>query len=458
MPHRFDIAIIGGGAAGVLAAIQCLRQATMPLRIVLFEPGPRLAEGVAYATDRAEHLLNVPTGRMSALPDLPDDFLDWRCARPGHTEAARGALAHGYAPRREYAAYLRARLAQARQASHASLDILPWRIDDLARDADGWTLGAGAARAQARRVLLATGNSPRPLPARGAHDLEPALQVEAWDYAGVAAIDPDAEVCIVGTGLSMADVLLTLAGQGHRGAIHLLSRHALLPLPHATAHVADEDFQVQPLHAMPLRARLRALRRGMRAAAARGLPWQATMERLRPHGQALWRSLPDAEQRRFLRHAVRHWDIHRHRIAPSVHAVLQTLREDGRLHLHRARLESVAATAGGVRLAARTSDGRALELAVARVVNATGLELRVQAMRSPFPAQLLDTGHARLGAHGLGLATDAEGRLLDAAGHPQDDLRAIGSLRIGEAWESIAVPELRVQAEAIARAWTGGDP
>ena len=94
MPHRFDIAIIGGGAAGVLAAIQCLRQATMPLRIVLFEPGPRLAEGVAYATDRAEHLLNVPTGRMSALPDLPDDFLDWRCARPGHTEAARGALAH----------------------------------------------------------------------------------------------------------------------------------------------------------------------------------------------------------------------------------------------------------------------------------------------------------------------------------------------------------------------------
>ncbi|HRF84387.1 MAG TPA: pyridine nucleotide-disulfide oxidoreductase, partial [Pseudoxanthomonas sp.] len=53
---------------------------------------------------------------------------------------------------------------------------------------------------------------------------------------------------------------------------------------------------------------------------------------------------------------------------------------------------------------------------------------------------------------------DAEGRLLDAAGHPQDDLRAIGSLRIGEAWESIAVPELRVQAEAIARAWTGGDP
>ena len=58
-------------------------------------------------------------------------------------------------------------------------------------------------------------------------------------------------------------------------------------------------------------------------------------------------------------------------------------------------------------------------------------------------------------AKGIGLGSDAEGRLLDARGGAQDDLRVIGSLRIGEAWESIAVPELRVQAEAIARGWPG---
>ncbi|HET6396675.1 MAG TPA: pyridine nucleotide-disulfide oxidoreductase, partial [Pseudoxanthomonas sp.] len=80
-------------------------------------------------------------------------------------------------------------------------------------------------------------------------------------------------------------------------------------------------------------------------------------------------------------------------------------------------------------------------------------ELRVQAMRNPLLEQLLGEGHALPGAHGIGLATDADGRLLDAGGRPQDDLRAIGSLRIGQAWESIAVPELRVQAEALARAW-----
>lgn len=456
MPQRFDIAIVGGGAGGVLAAIQHLRQASTPLRIVLFAPTPRLAEGVAYSTDRAEHLLNVPTGRMSALPDRPDDFLDWQGARGGRIGAARTALAHGYAPRREYAAYLRERLAQAQESSPAALEILPWRIDGLVREAGGWRLAAGRSSAHASRVLLATGNSPRPLPARGATDLPRTCRIDAWDYAAVAAIDPRSDVCIVGTGLSMADALVTLAGNGHTGDIHLLSRHALLPLPHAPAHAVDDTFPIGSLHRMALRARLRALRQGMRAAAAHGLPWQALMERLRPHGQALWRSLPAAEQRRFLRHAVRHWDIHRHRIAPAVHAVVQELRDGGRLHVHRARLESVAATPNGVRLAARGSDGRTLELRVGQVINATGLELRAQSMDNPLLGQLLRDGHARPGAHGLGLATDAEGRLLDIRGHAQDDLRALGSLRIGEAWESIAVPELRVQAEEIARAWSGG--
>src|SRR5690606_7587856 len=60
-----DIAIVGGGAAGTLAAIQLLHRAPQGWRIALYEPAPRPGEGVAYSTRRAEHLLNVPAGRMS---------------------------------------------------------------------------------------------------------------------------------------------------------------------------------------------------------------------------------------------------------------------------------------------------------------------------------------------------------------------------------------------------------
>ena len=111
-----------------------------------------------------------------------------------------------------------------------------------------------------------------------------------------------------------------------------------------------------------------------------------------------------------------------------------------------------------MQLTARTRNGGLLALDVDHVINATGLEMRVQAMRNPLLDQLLGDGHACAGAHGIGLATDQEGRMLDAAGDAQDDLRVIGSLRVGEAWESIAIPELRVQAEAIARDWLGNDP
>lgn len=457
MQSGFDIAIIGGGASGTLAAIQCLRWAASPLRIVLFEPGGRPGRGVAYSTERPEHLLNVPSGRMSAFADRPDDFLDWLAARPGHAASGREALARGYAPRRDYAAYLADRLEAARAASVATLEVVPQRIATLQRQHRTWRLEWPGGQAAATRVLLAAGNAPRPLPVRGSGSLARPRLVDAWDYAGVAAIDDAADVCIVGTGLSMADAVVTLAANGHRGHIHLLSRHGLLPLAHACTHEVH-GFEVDALHPLGARERLRALRRQMRAAASHGLPWQAVMERLRPHGQALWRSLPAVEQRRFLRHAARHWDIHRHRVAPAVHAVLQDLREAGRLHVHRARLDMALAGERCVQLTARTRNGGLLALDVDHVINATGLEMRVQAMRNPLLDQLLGDGHACAGAHGIGLATDQEGRMLDAAGDAQDDLRVIGSLRVGESWESIAIPELRVQAEAVARDWLGDDP
>lgn len=449
-----DIAIVGGGAAGTLAAIQLLRRAPPGWRIALYEPTPRPGEGVAYSTRRAEHLLNVPAGRMSAFADAPDDFVRWLLRHDAAGPDQRQAVAGRYMPRRDYAAYLGARLREAIAGSVGTLQHLRHRITAVRRHGEGWQLEREGSAATATRVLLATGNAPRPLPARGASALSAPRLLQAWDSEGLAAIDPAASVGIAGTGLSMVDVLLTLAASGHRGQVHLLSRHGLLPLAHAADSPADAGFDVDALHRLDLRGRLRRLRQRVAEAAAGGLPWQAVLERMRPQVQALWRSLDDADQRRFLRHVARYWDIHRHRIAPAADAVLQSLRRSGRLQLHRARLDMVAAGPRCVHLGTRGRDGRRLQLDVDHVVNATGVELRVQAMRNPLLEQLLGEGLAEAGAHGIGLLSDAEGRVVDARGQAQDDLRVLGSLRIGEAWESLAVPELRGQAEAVARAWT----
>lgn len=442
-----DIAIIGGGAGGVLAAIQLLRHAPAGARIALIEPESTLAQGVAYATPYPEHLLNVPVQRMSAFDDQPEDFLDYLA-----TEASqRAALAPAFVERRVYGEYLRARLAAAVQASAASLEHIPQRVAALRRGPQDLTLQLeDGATLSCRTALLAVGNRPRPLPARGATTLPPASGIAAWDFESVRAIPADAEIVIVGSGLSMVDAVLTFIATGHRGHIHVLSRHGWLPQSHAAHAVAAFDPAV--LLPMGLRQRLRFLRERVRDAAAAGAPWQSVMERLRPHGQALWRSMPAADQRAFLRHVVRLWDVHRHRVAAPVHAQLQALTDSGQLQVHRGRLDAVMQVGRCVRvMAVARGSGQPLVFDVDRIVNATGVEMRVPTMRNALLSDLLGEGHAQIGPHGIGIATDDDGQVLDADGRAQPDLLAIGSLRVGSLWETIAIPELRGQAEAAAQ-------
>lgn len=446
----FDIAIVGGGAGGIMAAIHALRLARAPARIALVEPAAALGQGVAYATVHPEHLLNVPARRMSAFNDAPEDFLDFVVATDD-SGASREQLGPRFVQRHRYADYLGERLREAREAS--SVELVVHRSRVVALDDDGassrLTLEDGE-RIHARGVVLAIGNAPRPLPAHGATRLPAAQRVSAWDFDAVKHVPATAEVCIAGSGLSMVDAVLSLAANGHRGRIHVLSRHALLPLSHAPHATADLD--VQALLGLSLRRRLRALRMAVREAGQASTPWQAVMECLRPHGQALWQSLSPADQRRFLRHVVRYWDVHRHRIAAQVHAQLQTLVEDGHIRLHRGRLREVAMAGPRVRVSAQMRDGRIDQFDVDAVINATGMEMRAQAMRNPLLSDLLGKGLAVPGAHGIGIRTTVDGHVVDAAGQPQPRLLALGSLRIGCLWESTAVPELRGQAEAAVRA------
>ena len=449
--HRqCDLAIVGGGAAGVLVALQALRHADRPSRIVLFEPASVLAEGIAYATPWPEHLLNVPAGKMSALPDRPADFLDYLLDSDAFPDVPRTVLADQFVPRRHYAAYLRARLEQARAHSAAALEVVEQPVFVLQPDAHGVQLRLDDDMTwNARRVVLACGNSMRPLPVAGADALPPAQVAEAWDYDGVRVLAGDDDLAIIGSGLSMADSVVALAAAGHRGRIFVLSRHALLPLPHA--HGAAVSFDPQPLLAMSLRQRVRELRRQARAAVAQGIPWQSVMDRIRPMGQALWLSLGEGDQRRFLRHVVRYWDVHRHRIAESVHAQVAELERCGQLQRHRARLDAVLVQETGLQLHGRSPDNGLPPLTVAAVINATGVETRALSMRNPLIRQLLADGHARPGPHGLGLDTTVEeGGLIDGHGQPQPAIRVVGSLRIGTLWESLAIPELRVQAQQVA--------
>src|SRR6201992_2098872 len=99
------VAIVGGGAAGVLAAVH-LRRTTPDAQITLIDASGSPGTGAAYGTNDPTHLLNVPAQRMWAWPDDPDPFCRWldeRAVTP----------AESFAPRLAYGRYLRDQLAVA---------------------------------------------------------------------------------------------------------------------------------------------------------------------------------------------------------------------------------------------------------------------------------------------------------------------------------------------------------
>jgi uncharacterized NAD(P)/FAD-binding protein YdhS len=444
--RTFDVAIIGGGAAGVLVAIHLLRKAHPGLRVVLVEPRERLAEGVAYSTTHPEHLLNVIASRMSAFDHDPGDFVGFLERHTAQAEDA-AAIATTFARRTDFARYLRSTLER-----YATNETLCWIRDEACGIERGGAYAVhlrGGGTLQSHRIVLASGNFPRAMPLVPSAGLGIDATRSAWHYDDVRGIDTAADVCIIGSSLSMVDAVMSLEAIGHHGRIDVISRHGLMPLPHATP--GSQHGRLGDLLSLRLSERSRRLRSDAAHALLSGEPWQWTMDGVRPQTQALWRSLDAPAQRRFLRHAARFWDVHRHRIAPAAAATMDRLRRQGRLRVHAGKL--IAMVREGDRCSVQFVPRRATQstqLLVRYVINSTGVESSIKRIDSPLIASLLEGGMAMPGPHGIGIATNDAGALVAADGSSQPDLLTLGAPRIGQLWESIAIPELRGQAEAAA--------
>jgi hydroxyacylglutathione hydrolase len=99
------IAIIGGGVSGTLTALHLVRQGT-PARVILIDQRPGFGLGLAYSTPSLRHLLNVPAGKISSLPEQPDHFLNW--LRDHHDPTATEKT---FAPRVVFGRYIQSLLA-----------------------------------------------------------------------------------------------------------------------------------------------------------------------------------------------------------------------------------------------------------------------------------------------------------------------------------------------------------
>ena len=451
------IAVIGAGFSGTALSLWLQSSCPVGTRIYLLERGHRFAAGRAYATENPSHLLNVPAGRMSMFPDLPQDFVRWLRQQPKSRLGGVVPSEAAFVPRRLFGAYLQDRLAAGLSDTRGSrLELLHDEVVRAEEGAEQVTLHlASGAKLDADIAVLASGNA-HPLPVHpnvAILDAAGLWRGNPWTPAALAGLAPDAPVLLVGTGLTMVDTVVTLLDAGHTGPIHALSRHGLLPHRHASPELSPVALPT-PLPT-PLPTGLAPLMRFVRSAIARseaaGTGWRPVVDALRPVTQHAWRGLSVSERGRFLRHLRAFWDVHRHRIAPTVADRIQAALASKQLYIHAGRIVGLGVEHGRANITFRErSTGAECSLQAACVIDCTGPGADVTQSTDPLMQTLLRAGIARPDPLRLGLDVAADGAVLTRSGAPSHRLFAIGPLTKGASWEMTAVQELRTQCRDLA--------
>ncbi|MDQ8029907.1 MAG: FAD/NAD(P)-binding protein [Brevundimonas sp.] len=428
-----NVVIVGGGFSGAMLAA---RLAESGIASTVIDRTGDFGLGVAYSTPFDGHLLNVRANRMTAVEGQPDDFVDWLKAH--HPERADP---ESFAPRRLYGLYVQDRLKAVDEAH-------PGRITRITGEAvaiegasvrltDGQVVTGDA-------VVLATGN---PAPKTAADEAGSRVISDGWAPGALDRIGETDDVIVVGTGLTMVDMVLWLEARGWRGVAKTLSRRGLTP----RGHEARPDTAVPPTEALLRAAPSKRLQEARRLSASAN--WRGVMDGLRPITADLWREADTATRARLVRHLRPWWDVHRHRIADSIAAALTALETAGRLTVTAGRVSKIEQDGEGVTLAYKPRSGPAKPPLTARwLIDCTGPghDPAKDALTGP----LLASGRARLDALKLGLDLDADGHVLAADGTPDPRLLVLGPPARAAFWETIAVPDIRKRIEDVVKTLT----
>ncbi|MBB3174015.1 putative NAD(P)/FAD-binding protein YdhS [Endobacter medicaginis] len=443
------VGVVGGGVSGAMLA-RHLRadHPGLDLRVVVIEPRAILGAGLAYDTDDPDHRLNIPASRTVLLEEAPEAFADWLHSDADGDDDPEAVAADGQVfPRRRVLARYIAHLLDGLAVEHVRARVLGCEAE-----ASGYRLVlSDSRRLDVDHLVLAAGHPPPAVPGELAA-LPSALRIDdasrGWPAVAPAGLDPTAPIAVIGTGLTACDVVAGLGAAGHRGRITMISRHGLLPR-RRTVYPTEASFDFLDPPETSALALLRRIRAVLRLLAATGCSWELAIDSLRRQGGGVWAALPEAEQRRLLRHLRAFWDAHRFQGAPQIDAWLDRLRVRGQLEVVRARLRGAGVRDGRAELVVSTRQGE-VRLAAGLVVNCTGASWRRLIETDPLLSAMAAAGLLRADPCGLGLATDSAGRALGGDGRASARLWVAGPPARHAFGELMGLPQVSSQPRLVA--------
>lgn len=386
-------------------------------QVILIERSSKVGRGLAYGTTDINHLLNVTAKKMSAVASDPDHFLDW-------LEKKLPQIKPGdFVPRSIYGEYVASILSAAEKRAENRVRLK--RVRAEAQDVKyspaekEFTIQLSDETSATGDVLvLATGHlSPSRLNLANCID-------DVWSSTEWRQVSNDARLLIVGTGLTMIDVVISLKATGFKGTITAVSRHGLLPQPHRVQPLVYKPFG--ELHEFATaKSALKRVRSEIESAKKNGYDWRDVIDALRPMNAQIWSNFSVEEKRRFMRHVRPRWEVARHRVAPKIHSKIQELIKSGELKITKGNADSIELSEYDL------------------VLNCTGPNTNYKEAGHPLLRRLFEKNLIKPDPLGMGIETNKKGQAARA-------IFALGPLRKGQLWESTAVPELRAQAEEVA--------
>jgi len=164
------------------------------------------------------------------------------------------------------------------------------------------------------------------------------------------------------------------------------------------------------------------------------------------------------ERSRFLARLRHLWGVARHRLPLHVHDRIQNLRIEGKLKVIAGKIVSTRLGKGSVTVEFFNRKSKQTErIVVGSLINCTGPAGDVLETDNDLLKDLLSQGLVTHDKLHLGIEVDAETfGVINQQGRKQEGMYAMGNLVKGVLWETTAVPELRVQADIIAKSALSG--
>lgn len=448
------VVIAGGGFCGTMTLVHLIRHSKLNSHFILITKGTPPC-GIAYRTYSDQHLLNVEARNMSAFPEMPGHFVEW-CERQKKINISGNEIPTTFFPRNTYGKYLEEIFSGTLKSlpSHLHVEIIDDEVTDITDTENTMVVHTGGKRNfSADKVVLATGNCEPGLPLYYESSLigSNLYFPNPWNENAVVGLSSDDSVLIIGTGLTMVDVVIGLTEKKFTGKIIALSPHGFNILPHRKVppqrYILDELTPPYDLEKL-----FRLFYKHIRQARIHGQTGETVVDAIRAKTQEIWQGLSPGDKKKFMSHLRHLWGVARHRIPAHVYRVMQELIHDKKLEVIAGRIKGIKETDNCIETSIiLRKDLSEKKLIVARTINCTGPETDIRRQKTALYKNLLANEIVFSDEMNLGIDADSSGRIFDKNKNPSNRLFTLGSLLKGKLWESTAIPELRLQAENVAK-------